>query len=160
MFCLAIAILGIAEQQAGTGNSFAVPVPGHHVGDRSFQIDAFDAPSLISYRRLPLENNWNIFRGPSLLCDCHVRVLPLSKFGYHLIDRSRIASCAVSRVLIIAGLVVVAVGILWPWLERIGLGRLPGDFLIERENFSIYIPITTGLLFSILLSVMLWLLSR
>jgi len=65
-----------------------------------------------------------------------------------------------SRVLIIVGLAVVVVGILWPWLVRIGLGRLPGDILIERENFSIYIPITTGLLFSILLSVMLWLLSR
>ncbi|MBB3397923.1 MULTISPECIES: DUF2905 domain-containing protein [unclassified Rhizobium] len=65
-----------------------------------------------------------------------------------------------SRVLIIVGLAVVVVGILWPWLVRIGLGRLPGDILIERENFSIYIPITTGLLVSILLSVMLWLLSR
>ncbi|TCU29058.1 DUF2905 family protein [Rhizobium azibense] len=84
----------------------------------------------------------------------------VSKLGYHPIDRILIASCAMSRVLIIVGLAVVVVGILWPWLVRIGLGRLPGDILIERENFSIYIPITTGLLFSILLSVMLWLLGR
>ncbi|THK34860.1 DUF2905 domain-containing protein [Ensifer sp. MPMI2T] len=65
-----------------------------------------------------------------------------------------------SRVLIIVGLIIVAVGILWPWLTRIGLGRLPGDILIERENFTIYVPITTGLLFSILLSVILWLINR
>ncbi|PKA42013.1 DUF2905 domain-containing protein [Rhizobium sullae] len=65
-----------------------------------------------------------------------------------------------SRVLIIIGLAFVVIGILWPWLARLGLGRLPGDILIERGNFSIYIPITTGLLFSIVLSVMFWLFSR
>ena len=65
-----------------------------------------------------------------------------------------------SRILIIIGLVIVAVGILWPWLARVGLRRLPGDILIERENFTIYIPMTTGLLFSIVLSVMLWLFNR
>ncbi|MDK1383929.1 DUF2905 domain-containing protein [Sinorhizobium sp. 8-89] len=65
-----------------------------------------------------------------------------------------------SRILIIVGLVIVAVGILWPWLTRIGLGRLPGDILIQRENFTVYIPITTGLLFSIVLSAILWFLNR
>jgi len=65
-----------------------------------------------------------------------------------------------SRTLIIIGLVIVAVGILWPWLARVGFGRLPGDILIQRENFTIYIPIATGLLFSIVLSVMLWLINR
>lgn len=55
---------------------------------------------------------------------------------------------------------LVAVGILWPWLARVGVGRLPGDILIDRENFTIYIPIATGLLFSIVLSVMLWLINR
>ncbi|NRP72125.1 hypothetical protein ILFOPFJJ_03021 [Ensifer psoraleae] len=65
-----------------------------------------------------------------------------------------------SRILIIVGLVIVAVGILWPWLTRIGLGRLPGDILIQRENFTIYVPITTGLLFGIVLSAILWFLNR
>ena len=65
-----------------------------------------------------------------------------------------------SRILIIIGFVIVAAGILWPWLARVGFGRLPGDILIERENFTIYIPMTTGLLFSIVLSVMLWLFNR
>ncbi|APG93835.1 DUF2905 domain-containing protein [Sinorhizobium americanum] len=65
-----------------------------------------------------------------------------------------------SRILIIIGLIIVAVGILWPWLTRIGFGRLPGDILIVRENVSIYIPITTGLIVSILLTVVLWLTNR
>ncbi len=65
-----------------------------------------------------------------------------------------------SRLLIIIGLVILAVGLLWPWLTRIGLGRLPGDIMIERGNFTLYIPITTGLLLSVLLSVILWLVNR
>ena len=65
-----------------------------------------------------------------------------------------------SRILIIIGLIIVAVGILWPWLTRIGFGRLPGDIRIVREKVSIYIPITTGLIVSILLTVVLWLTNR
>ncbi|WP_034856830.1 DUF2905 domain-containing protein [Sinorhizobium sojae] len=65
-----------------------------------------------------------------------------------------------SRLLIIVGLVILAVGLLWPWLSRIGLGRLPGDIMIERGNFTFYVPITTGLLLSVLLSVILWLVNR
>ena len=65
-----------------------------------------------------------------------------------------------SRTLIVLGLVIVAIGLLWPWLARLGLGRLPGDIVIERDNFTFYAPITTGLVISVLLSVILWLLSR
>ena len=65
-----------------------------------------------------------------------------------------------SRSLIVVGLIIVAVGLLWPWLSRIGLGRLPGDIVIERENFTLYVPIATGILISIVLSIVLWLLNR
>ena len=63
-----------------------------------------------------------------------------------------------SRTLVIVGLIIAAVGVLWPWLDR--LGRLPGDILIQRSNFTFYAPITTGLLISVALSLLLWLLSR
>jgi hypothetical protein len=43
---------------------------------------------------------------------------------------------------------------------RLGLGRLPGDILIQREGFTFYAPITTGILVSVILSLVLWLLSR
>lgn len=65
-----------------------------------------------------------------------------------------------SRTLIIIGLAFVAAGILWPWLPRLGLGRLPGDIIIRRPNFTFYAPIATGLLISIVLSLVLWLINR
>ena len=65
-----------------------------------------------------------------------------------------------SRALIVIGLIVVAIGLLWPWIGRLGLGRLPGDILIQREGFTFYAPITTGILLSAILSLVLWLLSR
>ena len=65
-----------------------------------------------------------------------------------------------SRTLIILGLAIAAFGFLWPWISRLGLGRLPGDILIQREGFTFYAPITTGILVSVVLSLVLWLLSR
>ena len=65
-----------------------------------------------------------------------------------------------SRTLIVVGLIIVAMGLLWPWLSRIGLGRLPGDIVIERENFTLYVPIATGILISSVLSIILWLFTR
>ncbi|MDG4903754.1 MAG: DUF2905 domain-containing protein [Mesorhizobium sp.] len=65
-----------------------------------------------------------------------------------------------SRTLIVIGLSIVAAGLLWPWVTRIGLGRLPGDIVIERENFRLYVPITTGILISVVLSTILWLINR
>lgn len=64
------------------------------------------------------------------------------------------------RFLIIAGLALVAVGFLWPYLGRIGLGRLPGDIVIERENFRLYIPIVTSLLISALVTLVFWLFRK
>ncbi len=65
-----------------------------------------------------------------------------------------------SRALIIIGLIFIMAGLLWPWLVRLGLGRLPGDIFIQRGNVSFYAPITTGLLVSVVLSLILWLLNR
>jgi hypothetical protein len=62
--------------------------------------------------------------------------------------------------LIIFGIVLIAVGLLWPVLGKLGLGRLPGDIVIERENFRLYVPIMTSLLVSVVLSLILWLLHR
>jgi Protein of unknown function (DUF2905) len=64
------------------------------------------------------------------------------------------------RFLITIGLAIAAVGLLWPWIARLGLGRLPGDIWIERGNFTFYAPITTGILISLVLSLIAWLLSR
>ena len=65
-----------------------------------------------------------------------------------------------ARWLIILGVVLILAGLLWPWLTKLGLGRLPGDILVERDHFRLYVPITTSILVSILLSLILWLLNR
>jgi hypothetical protein len=64
------------------------------------------------------------------------------------------------RTLIILGLVIVAAGLLWPWLGKIGLGRLPGDIRVEGEHGAFYFPIVTCLVISIVLSFIFWLLRR
>jgi hypothetical protein len=65
-----------------------------------------------------------------------------------------------ARVLVVAGIALVAAGLLLPLLSRVGLGRLPGDFSIRRPGFSLYFPLATSLLISLLLSLILWFFRR
>jgi hypothetical protein len=65
-----------------------------------------------------------------------------------------------ARTLIIIGIAIVLLGILWPWLGKLGLGRLPGDIVIERGNTSFYFPIVTCVLISVAISVVFWLFGR
>lgn len=61
------------------------------------------------------------------------------------------------KALIIIGIVIVVAGLVWPWLSTLPLGRLPGDIVIRREGFTLYLPITTMLLVSLVLSLVVWL---
>lgn len=61
-----------------------------------------------------------------------------------------------NRTLIVIGLLCLAAGLLWPWLTKVPIGRLPGDIMITREHYKLYIPITTMILVSLLLSIILW----
>jgi Protein of unknown function (DUF2905) len=65
-----------------------------------------------------------------------------------------------ARFLMTLGVVSLAAGLLWPYLSRIGLGRLPGDFVIEREKMTFYFPLLTCLLLSAMLSLVFWVLNR
>ena len=58
------------------------------------------------------------------------------------------------RILIGIGLVFLAVGLLWPWLGKLPIGRLPGDIIIDRPNLKIYLPITTMVIISIIISLL------
>jgi len=60
------------------------------------------------------------------------------------------------RALVVTGLLLLAVGLLWPWLGRIPWGRLPGDLHIQREGFQLFLPLGTGLLVSVVVSLLLW----
>ena len=65
-----------------------------------------------------------------------------------------------ARVLIIAGIILVLAGVLWPFISKLGLGRLPGDIVISRGNSTFYFPIVTSILLSVVLSAVLWMLGR
>ena len=65
-----------------------------------------------------------------------------------------------SRFLVVFGLAIVVAGLLWPYLAQLGLGRLPGDIVIERENMTFYFPLMTCLLVSVLFSLVFWVVNR
>ena len=65
-----------------------------------------------------------------------------------------------ARFLIFLGLTLLIVGLLWPYVSKLGLGRLPGDIVIERGNATFYFPIVTSLILSIILSAVLWMVGR
>jgi ribose/xylose/arabinose/galactoside ABC-type transport system permease subunit len=66
----------------------------------------------------------------------------------------------VQRLLITLGLLIALLGILWPWVTKLGLGRLPGDLRIDKPGFTFYAPFTTMIILSVVLSLVLWLLRR
>jgi hypothetical protein len=65
-----------------------------------------------------------------------------------------------ARFLIFLGLALVVSGLLWPYLAKLGIGRLPGDIAFTRGNATIYFPIMTSIILSIVLSALLWLIGR
>jgi len=67
---------------------------------------------------------------------------------------------AMARFFIIVGIALIVIGLAWGPLSRLGLGRLPGDIVIERESTTIYIPLTSAILVSVVLSVGLSLLRH
>jgi hypothetical protein len=64
------------------------------------------------------------------------------------------------RLLVTAGVLLLAAGLLWPYLARLGLGRLPGDIAIQGERGGFYFPIVTCLLVSLILSLIFWLAGK
>lgn len=65
------------------------------------------------------------------------------------------------RMLIILGLLLVAAGVIISFAPRMPWpGKLPGDIYIKKENFSLYFPLGTSLLISLVLSFILWLFRR
>ena len=52
------------------------------------------------------------------------------------------------------------VGLAWPWISKLPLGRLPGDILIERPGFRLFLPITTMIVISVLISLILMLFRK
>jgi hypothetical protein len=64
------------------------------------------------------------------------------------------------KAFIIGGVLLVIIGILWPWLAKLPIGRLPGDISSSKPELKLYIPITTMVLISVIVSVILWLMKK
>jgi hypothetical protein len=64
------------------------------------------------------------------------------------------------RLLITAGVLIALVGLLWPWVSKLPLGRLPGDIMIDKPGFKLFAPFTTMIVVSLVLSLLVWLLRR
>lgn len=95
-------------------------------------------------RHLPAPNTSGVFSGP---------IRPYNA-------RPGRMDTAMQKALIAIGLVLVAVGLLWPWLGRLPFGRLPGDIIVERDNYSFFFPLTTMIVISLIVSLVLWLLRK
>ncbi len=61
--------------------------------------------------------------------------------------------------LITFGLILVVLGLAWPWLARLGLGHLPGDISVQRPGFRFYAPLGSSLVISIVLSLVVTLIA-
>ncbi len=64
------------------------------------------------------------------------------------------------RALIVIGIVIALAGVLWPWISRLPLGRLPGDLRVETASGGFFFPIVTCLVISVVLSLLLWLFRK
>jgi len=62
--------------------------------------------------------------------------------------------------LITIGVILIAVGVLWPWIARLGLGNLPGDIRIEHRGFTFYFPLTSCIIVSLVITLLLWIFRR
>ncbi|OYD09911.1 DUF2905 domain-containing protein [Paludifilum halophilum] len=64
----------------------------------------------------------------------------------------------IPKLLIVAGVILVVIGLIWQVGGRFfNLGRLPGDIVIEKENFKFYFPVVTSIVISVVLSLILYL---
>jgi hypothetical protein len=65
-----------------------------------------------------------------------------------------------AKFFIITGIVFIIIGLFWPFLAKLPLGRLPGDIFIQKKNVTFYFPLATSILASIVLSLIVWLLTK
>ena len=64
------------------------------------------------------------------------------------------------KILIAAGIIILVVGFLWPWISKIPFGKLPGDIILDKPSFKFIFPITSMVIISIVLSLIVWLIKK
>lgn len=64
------------------------------------------------------------------------------------------------KILIFIGIAILIIGILWPWISKLPFGKLPGDIVVDKPNFKMFIPITSMILISLVISFIIWLIKK
>jgi uncharacterized membrane protein (DUF106 family) len=64
------------------------------------------------------------------------------------------------KILIVVGIAFLIVGIFWSWISKLPFGKLPGDIVIDKPNIKMYIPITSMIILSLIISAILWLIKK
>jgi hypothetical protein len=64
------------------------------------------------------------------------------------------------KILIAAGIIIVVIGFLWPWISKLPFGKLPGDIVVDKPNFKFFFPITSMILISVVISFIIWLIKK
>ena len=72
---------------------------------------------------------------------------------YEESDRDLGSGFVMQKILIYIGLIIIVIGILWPFLKEIPIGRLPGDIVYRKGNFNFYFPIVTCLVVSLIVTI-------
>jgi hypothetical protein len=65
-----------------------------------------------------------------------------------------------TKTLITIGIILVVLGLCWPLLQKLNLGRLPGDFIFKSGSFKFYFPLTTCIVISVVLSILFWICKK
>jgi hypothetical protein len=65
-----------------------------------------------------------------------------------------------AKTLITIGVVFIILGLCWPLLQKLNLGRLPGDFVVKSGNLKVYFPLATCLVISVVLSILFWIFKK
>lgn len=64
-----------------------------------------------------------------------------------------------SKILIYLGIILIILGLILNY-NKFNIGKLPGDIVIERDNFKLYLPITTSIIVSLLITIIIWLIGK
>lgn len=64
------------------------------------------------------------------------------------------------KILIFTGIAILIAGFLWPWISKLPFGKLPGDIVVDKPNFKMYIPITSMIIISLIISFVIWLIKK
>lgn len=66
----------------------------------------------------------------------------------------------VQKIIIIIGVVIILIGLTWPWISKLPFGKLPGDIVVDKPGFKLFFPITSMIILSLVVSLIIWIIKK